>query len=374
VACYPWRCWPIEALCVKLCGSNTVMQSITLTLRVQVARRACAERSPSKRRPRQSIAVIEQPTDAAAACQALPGDGTASARPTDAALLSVTEGMSGSAADVSDVTLQPPAPNSSSADAARSNAGGADEGSRQGADAEQQQSAPMVAQLQPSVPAEDTGTCGGSVGVRVADAADDGAVPADGDQLEAAAGQISTMMEQMIQHVDAAQSSEFTADHPDLDSQLTTSELSAEEPAAGCAETSVAQAGAVVFAPEPLEQAAVHSMASSAEASANAPDQQTGSDAPSAAERAAKDMAEGLTAVSPMNAADDDAHNMMQTSGDATEGSAAVAVAPVAEPPGTDGADMHATGAIHRCDILCSGCRWLCTGELGRDCVMRSHW
>jgi len=353
------RC--MTAVCQKLCGSNTVMQSMTSTLRVQVERRACAQRSPSKRRPRQSIAAIEQPTDAATAAQALSADGAAPARPTDAALLSVTDGMSGSAADGSHVTLESAAHEVIAADAAGSHAGGPDEDSRQGADAEPQQSAPMAALPQPSVRAEDSGARDGSGVDSVAGTDGNGGVSGDGGQLEATAGQVSTMMEQMIQHVDATQSSVFAADHPDLDSQLTTSELSAEKPAAGCAETSAGQADAAVVAPEPPEQAAEHSMASSAEASAL--DQQTGSDAPSAAERTDKDTTAEHIAVIRTNPADCNADAARQTSGDAAEDSAAVSAPSASEPAGTDGADMHATAAMDRWDMRCSHCPWLCTHE-----------
>ena len=313
---------------------------------LQLARLVKAPRSPSKRRPRQGIAAIEQPTDAATAVQALPGDGAAPARPTDAALPGVPEGVSGTAADGPLVTLQPPVGDVTATASARSDAGGTDAGSCHGTDAEEQQPAPLAALPQPSVRAEDTGTCGGSGVVSGAGAAGDDGVLGDADQLEATAGQVSSMMEQMIQRVDAAQSSADDADHPGSEGRITDSEVSAEQPAAGCAETSAAQAGAAADQEQPAE----HDIVSSGEASGNAPDQQTGSDALRAAEQTDKAMAEEPLAANHTDAADSDADAARQPSGDAAEESVAVAAPAVPQAAGADGADMHAAAAMDRCD------------------------
>ena len=289
---------------------------------MQVALRVTAKRSPQKRRPRQSIIAIEQPTDAATAAQALPADGAAPARPTDAALLSDTEGVSGSAADGCPAMLQQPEGDDATADMPCSDADGTNEGSCDGAVAEQQLPPPLSAVPQPSEHNEET------------------------------AGQVSTMMEQMIQRVDAARSSASGSDHPGSDGQTTTSEVSAEEPAAGCADIAATQAAAAVV----LDQAAEDDMAASAEVTGNVLDQRTGSDAPAAAERTDQDEEEQPMAANHMHAADDDTAYTRQTSADAAEDSVAAAAPSAPEPEGVDGADMHTTAAMDRCGMCSLAC------------------
>ena len=328
----------------------------TCMLWVQLARRVTALRSPKQRRPRQSIAAIEQPSDAATAVQALPGGDTALAQPADAALLNVTEGVSGSAADGSHVTLQPSARDFIAADAARSGAGGTDEDSRQCGDAERQRSAPVATLPHPSGHASDTGACGGSRGVVGTDAAGDSGATGDVQQLEATAGQVSTVMEQMISCVHAAQSAASDADHLGSDSQVTNSEVSAEEPAAGCAEATAAQAGAAVV----QEQAAEQDMAAAAEACGIASDEWTNEAEPSAADQLDEDMAEEHMAVDKMRAAADHTSDARRMAADAAEAPVAGAEPSAPLSAGIDSADVRTAAATVRCAYVQLVCSYEC--------------